>query len=166
MGARFQIWQEYKYGCTHSKSTLLYPALVSSYRKPWTMRKYIDLSRVTAWHEGMAWHESIACLQPPPSLEEAILVRWCKLVAAQIGASTWPQLALVQVRRAGCYFVRLVGGSWSLGAAGPLTWGADCCCVLRVTTVGTCPSSGSDNSSDRRHQWLWPAHPLGFIFIV
>ncbi len=50
---------------------------------------------MTAWHEGTAWHESMACLQPPPSLEEAILVGWCKLVEAQIGASTRPQLALV-----------------------------------------------------------------------
>ncbi len=25
------------------------------------------------------------------------------------------------------------------------------------------PSSESDNTSDRGHQWLWPAHPLGFI---
>ncbi len=71
---------------------------------------------MTAWHEGTAWHESMACLQPPPSLEEAILVRWCQ-------------------------------GH------------------VRVTTVGTRPSSRSDNTSDRRHQWLWPAHPLGFIFI-
>ncbi len=29
--------------------------------------------------------------------------------------------------------------------------------------VGTRPSSRSDNMSDGRHQWLWPAHPLGFI---
>ncbi len=32
--------------------------------------------------------------------------------------------------------------------------------------VGTRPSSESDNTSDRGHQWLWPAHPLGFIFIL
>ncbi len=32
--------------------------------------------------------------------------------------------------------------------------------------VVTGPSSESDNTSDRGHQWLWPAHPLGIIFIV
>ncbi len=32
--------------------------------------------------------------------------------------------------------------------------------------VVTSPSSVSDNTSDGRHQWLWPAHPLDFIFIV
>ncbi len=33
-----------------------------------------------------ARHESMTCLQPPPSLEEAILDRGCKMVEAQIGA--------------------------------------------------------------------------------
>ncbi len=37
---------------------------------------------------------------------------------------------------------------------------------LHSGIVVTRPSPESDNTSDGRHQWLWPAHPLGFIFIV
>ncbi len=69
-----------------------------------------------------AWHESMACLQPPPSLEGALLVRWCELVEAQIGASTRLQLTLFHDRRADCYLGGLVSaeGHWPLGVAGSL----------------------------------------------
>ncbi len=60
----------------------------------------------------VAWDESKAYLQPPTSVEETVLVRGCKLVEAQIDTSTRSQLALVQIRRVGCYLGRLVGGCW------------------------------------------------------
>ncbi len=52
------------------------------------LQKSIDFTTTTAWNESMI------SLQPPPSLDKAILVRWCKLVESQMGTSTRLQLTL------------------------------------------------------------------------
>ncbi len=60
----------------------------------------------------------MTCIQPPPSIEEAILVWGCKVVEAQIGTSTRLQLVLLHDRRADCYLGRLV--HWPLDVADSL----------------------------------------------
>ncbi len=71
------------------------------------------------------WPRGPPNLQPPPSLEEAILVRECRLVEAQVGASTRPQVTLAFDRRAVCFLGSLVEVFWPLGDAGPLNRGVD-----------------------------------------